>query len=61
MRVLLIEDDPQTTRHVTATLAKRGHDVRSASDLASARSMCVPEPDILIVDRMLPDGDGIEL
>lgn len=61
MRVLLIEDDPQTARHVTTTLTSRGHEVRSAVDLASARTMFEPAPDILIVDRMLPDGDGIEL
>ena len=61
MRILLVEDDPRIDAFVAKGLGEEGHVVAVAGDLASARiALCTP-PDLLLVDRMLPDGDGLEL
>jgi two-component system, OmpR family, response regulator len=59
-KVLLIEDDEETAREVTAELTDRGYEVAWASNgldgLNKARSL---QPDAMIVDRMLPGMDGL--
>ncbi|MES2255310.1 MAG: response regulator transcription factor [Pseudomonadota bacterium] len=62
MKILLIEDDPETADHICHALRAQGHDVeerRTGTDgLASARS---GQYAALIVDRMLPGLDGLSL
>ncbi len=59
MRVLIVEDDPHQ-RHVLAlVVAGRGHEPIECADLACARA--APPCDIALVDRNLPDGDGLDL
>ena len=60
MRILLIEDDPETAAHIVRGLREEGHVLDVAENggdgLLLATESC---PDLLIVDRMLPSLDGI--
>lgn len=61
MRILLAEDDGEAAQFIERGLARAGHlvtrvaDGRSAIDLATARAF-----DIIVLDRMLPELDGLE-
>jgi len=62
MRVLVIEDERKIASFLQRGLEEEGHRVRVAEDLLGARRMVDDEePDLLLVDRMLPDGDGLSL
>jgi two-component system OmpR family response regulator len=62
MKILLIEDDPETADHICHALREQGHEVEESRDgavgLAAARS---GQHAALIVDRMLPSLDGLSL
>jgi two-component system OmpR family response regulator len=60
VRILLIEDDPETAEYVVAGLQSEGHDLRVAADgRTGLLSAAAEEWDLLIVDRMLPGLDGL--
>lgn len=62
MRILLVEDDDELRILASAGLASRGYTVDTARSLADAREcLALAEYDALLVDRGLPDGDGIAL
>jgi two-component system OmpR family response regulator len=62
MRVLLIEDDPDTADYVTKGLEEEGHTIDHTSDGRDGVSQAMSdEYDILIVDRMLPGLDGLAI
>jgi two-component system OmpR family response regulator len=62
MRVLLIEDDPETAGYVTNGLAEEGHTVDHISDGRDGVAQAMGEDyDIIIVDRMLPGLDGLSI
>lgn len=62
MRALLLEDDPVLSRHMTGRLNRTGVSVDGAASLDSARRLLSgPEYDCVILDRMVPGGDSIEL
>lgn len=62
VRILLVEDNQDTLNFLATILARKGHHVRTASDLASAlRSASAADFDLLISDIELPDGTGLEL
>ena len=62
MKILLIEDDPETADHIGHALRAHGHEVDESHDgqdgLARARA---GHHAALIVDRMLPGLDGLGL
>ncbi|HWA75615.1 MAG TPA: sigma-54 dependent transcriptional regulator [Polyangiaceae bacterium] len=60
---VLIVDDDRSFRILTETaLAGEGFDVRSAATLRKAREeLDGGAPDVVILDRRMPDGDGIAL
>ena len=62
MKILLIEDDPETADHICHALRAQGHEVEESRDgadgFAAARS---GQHAALIVDRMLPSLDGLSL
>jgi DNA-binding response OmpR family regulator len=57
--LLLVEDDTGIGRMLERGLAAEGYGVRWARDLRTAADMARADPPGLVVlDRMLPDGDG---
>ena len=60
--ILVVDDDPQTLRAVRDALAGTGYSVKVTGDPAEALHMTRSwQPDLAILDLILPDGDGIEL
>ena len=60
VRILLIEDDPETAEYVVAGLQSEAHDLEVASDGRTGLLRAASETwDLLIVDRMLPGLDGL--
>jgi len=61
-RVLVVEDDALAAQTVMRVLAKAGLDGRSARTAADARAQAASwKPDVILIDRHLPDGDGVSL
>ncbi|MEU7143113.1 response regulator transcription factor [Nocardia sp. NPDC046473] len=62
MRVLVVEDDEGLGNEVAAGLRSAGFAVDLANRLADADlKIAVNAYDVLVVDRGLPDGDGLQL
>jgi len=62
VRILVIEDERKIAGFLQRGLSEEGHRVDVAADLLAARRLLAgSQPDLLIVDRMLPDGDGLAL
>ena len=60
--LLIVEDDPMSRKALMALTRKMKFDAEAVPDLASARRhLAEKTPAILILDLMLPDGDGTEL
>src|SRR5512138_1062360 len=60
--VLLVEDNAEILAHVRRGLQRRGYDVSGYADGTTALRACAQEqPDIVILDLLLPDMDGIDL
>ncbi|HEX9039510.1 MAG TPA: response regulator transcription factor [Trebonia sp.] len=61
-RVLIIEDDPNIVDLIRANLAVRGFDTLVSSDGSKALALLETEqPDMVLLDLMLPEVDGFEL
>jgi len=59
MRYLLVEDNKQLASAVSNRLTLNGHAVDHAADLATARAFsATTDYDLILLDIMLPDGDG---
>jgi CheY-like chemotaxis protein len=58
--ILIVEDDPGTSRVIEAVVAKQGFGTRVASNLQGIlRGMnAKPAPDMILLDIMLPDANG---
>ena len=58
--MLIVEDDPGSRTALGYVLAHAGHDVATAATLAEAMRHLsdASAPDLIILDLMLPDGDG---
>lgn len=63
MRILLVEDEIDMARYLVKSLEELGHTVVHASDSVSGTQMALkPDWDVLIIDRMLPNGiDGLRV
>jgi len=62
VNVLVVEDDAQLSELLERLLREEGHAPAVCATLEAARSELVSESfEMVILDRMLPDGDGIEL
>lgn len=59
--ILLVEDDRAVALAVTYSLKKEGFRIDHAMNLKSAREFINNDIDIILLDLMLPDGDGYEL
>ncbi|OGB94829.1 MAG: hypothetical protein A3H39_07495 [candidate division NC10 bacterium RIFCSPLOWO2_02_FULL_66_22] len=61
-RILLVEDDRLQAAVVTDLLALHGYAVSTKQTLGEARAVIRDAPpDLLLLDRILPDGDGADL
>ncbi len=61
-RVLLVDDEPDFVASAAEMLRLHGHDVRTADTLQNARRVLDSQPaDLVLIDLMLPDGNGLEL
>jgi DNA-binding response OmpR family regulator len=61
-RLLLIDDDARLTSMVGDYLRRNGFEVEAAGTLAAGRELLAQAAyDALLLDLMLPDGDGLEL
>lgn len=62
-KLLLVDDEPELLRMVTAILADDGFShLVTASNMKEGLTACINEkPDLAILDVMLPDGDGFAL
>lgn len=59
MRFLLVEDNPKLSQAIADRLRLDGHAVDHAGTLAEAADcVAVAEYDLILLDIMLPDGDG---
>jgi DNA-binding response OmpR family regulator len=62
MRALILEDDPRLRSLVERTLTRIGLACDGASRMSEADElMDLHEYDLLVLDRRLPDGDGLEV
>jgi two-component system OmpR family response regulator len=62
MKILLVEDDLQIVEHVSHALTAAGHDVESVHDGFVGLSRALKgDYAALILDRMLPELDGLSL
>jgi len=59
VRYLLVEDNPELAEAVVSRLALDGHAVDHAASLEAAEDcLATAEYDLILLDVMLPDGDG---
>jgi two-component system, OmpR family, response regulator len=62
MRILLIEDDGETAHYISLGLTGDGHEVCIARDGRDGLHRAASEKwDLLVVDRMLPELDGLSI
>ncbi len=57
--MLLVEDDPVSASALSTILTRRGFEVLHAATLAQGLALLATRsPDTVLLDLMLPDGDG---
>ena len=60
--ILLIEDDAGTAKEIVLELAREGHRTSHRGSLGEGATVMHDQTvDLLIVDRQLPDGEGLDL
>jgi len=60
-KILLVEDDPQIIRVLRLELEHEGYEVDTAADGLSGLEKALKEPDLVVLDLMLPKLDGMEV
>jgi two-component system alkaline phosphatase synthesis response regulator PhoP len=62
MQILVVDDDRQLVRLVQSYLEQAGYSVLTAYNCATARQRIQTErPTLVVLDLMLPDGDGLDI
>ena len=60
-RVLIIDDEPVFRVIAEEALSSEGFEIRTTGTLRGAREkLAAWSPDVVLLDRRLPDGDGID-
>jgi DNA-binding response OmpR family regulator len=60
-RILVVEDDRASSTALNLLLRHHGYEVLMARTVADAIKLAASQPDFILLDLMLPDGDGIEV
>lgn len=61
-RVLVVEDEPEVRKFIRASLSSHGYRVIEAASASEAVALSTSHnPELILLDLGLPDGDGIEL
>ena len=62
MKVLVVEDDAETSAYVARGLKEQGHSVEAARDGRDGLFLALDQTfDVVVMDRMLPGMDGLSL
>lgn len=62
VRILLVEDEAPLRRFLVPTLEREGHQVLCAATASEGRALARSHnPDLVLLDLGLPDGDGLEV
>lgn len=62
MRILIVEDDEQLSELLGRILTEEGHSPQLRSSLReAAQAVAESRFDVVVLDRMLPDGDALDL
>ena len=60
--ILAVEDEPRNAALLEAILTRAGYRLHVAEELRHARTWLADgSPDLVLLDRHLPDGDGLDL
>lgn len=60
--VLIVDDDDLAVRTLRAVLGRAGRDALAAGSVSAARELLAGwTPACVVLDRRLPDGDGLDL
>ena len=61
-KVLVVDDDDAIRLVITEALSREGHDVRCAASVAEQSQVLEDfDPDVLVTDVILPDGNGLDV
>ena len=61
-RILVVDDEPQVLRGLSAALTAAGYEVATAATAATAiEAAALLPPDAVVLDLVLPDGSGVEV
>jgi two-component system, OmpR family, phosphate regulon response regulator OmpR len=60
-RILLVDDDQRLTRMLSEYLRAERFQVICAGDIVQAKAQLRADFDLIVLDLMLPDGDGLDL
>ncbi len=60
-KVLIVDDEVNIRSSLKAALERRGHDTVTAKDFAEGREFSRANFDVIFLDVMLPDGNGVDL
>ena len=60
MKILLVEDSEMIIKAISFLLEEHGFDVSVASTIKEAKEMVSKNYDLVILDVMLPDGNGLD-
>jgi len=61
-KILIVDDDVQTTKLLELLLSERGYEATSVNDSSKAVQVAkVVNPDLIILDLMMPEPDGFKV
>ncbi len=60
-KILIIDDEENIRSSLTSALERRGHDIVTAENIDRGRRYCEADFDLIFLDVMLPDGNGLDL